>query len=821
MKFITKAQEKALQRQYKEGSSMEQDVIVKIFNPYGGGTWYIMNQDPEDPDYLWGMVDLGYGIEMGSISLSDLESVKVPPFMMPLERDQFWTPRKASEVWSEHSRIMADGGMTRIGKNVTISPNESYDRGMYRGIFGDMDFDSIPNPDDPNPLKGGDVKQIEQTSFTEGFAKLLDRRKELESSMYDAISEIEDITPKSAKIYARTKTPFSIINKLIKKRMIDLSNPKRGLTDMVGTMVVVDDNKQLNEVRGKIEGKHVLGEPIEVEDFYQEPQNGYRAIHYILTIDNIPYELQLKTKRQKAITELSHELYKNGTLNGDGMERLTALAFKADNGDKASAKEIDDILKDDNKALSILSTEKSKKFASGGMVSSMSFYVPSRNVKDFKIEGADTRFKGSDIANGIYIKTGSRVADNVRTALSLAKGGSLVDYKYIPNSRIKSIRFKGVDDVALEGSDILNGMYIRKSALTNFTESDELKDWLATTDKYLKRYQDNKTASNRNILGVALTQAYQLEKDTWKNNYSVIIERIIKVNLALPASEKIPLFTSIYSAGTDLIGRILFEPKTKDMQSPYDFIPKLKGVNATLLANKKPTTAQDVVEATSLVVANDSLKPQMEYTFVDAEENIAVATDAHAMLGVSFKTSAKKSYGLDKKGGKVKLERWTENGSEMRFPNYIGVFPDKKDYELLFSSNTEHLEVAAKTVIKACLLGDMRTRQIYLANNQKVMAVNASLLASLISAFRKAGVKDVELLVQKGGQANRAIVFVPKGSDAASFYKNEVFGLLMPMLATNNDDVSSAIYKGKELQIVAMDAYGREYSAPTALSNLK
>lgn len=48
-----------------------------------------MNQDPSDPDYLWGVVDLGYGPEMGSISLSELKSVR-GSFGLGLERDMYF-----------------------------------------------------------------------------------------------------------------------------------------------------------------------------------------------------------------------------------------------------------------------------------------------------------------------------------------------------------------------------------------------------------------------------------------------------------------------------------------------------------------------------------------------------------------------------------------------------------------------------------------------------------------------------------------------------------------------------------------------------------
>ena len=102
MKLLTKAQITKLQKQYatynEEG--MDQMVIAKIFNPYGGGTWYLMNMDPEDGDYLWGIVDL-FAVEVGSFLLSELENIRVKPFGLKFERDMYFKPQRASEVYAK------------------------------------------------------------------------------------------------------------------------------------------------------------------------------------------------------------------------------------------------------------------------------------------------------------------------------------------------------------------------------------------------------------------------------------------------------------------------------------------------------------------------------------------------------------------------------------------------------------------------------------------------------------------------------------------------------------------------------------------------
>ena len=68
-----------------------QDVAVKIFNPYGNGTWYIMNQDPNDLNYLWAIVDW-HEVEVGSVSLEDL-------IYSHCEKDLYFKPKNALEIY--------------------------------------------------------------------------------------------------------------------------------------------------------------------------------------------------------------------------------------------------------------------------------------------------------------------------------------------------------------------------------------------------------------------------------------------------------------------------------------------------------------------------------------------------------------------------------------------------------------------------------------------------------------------------------------------------------------------------------------------------
>jgi len=100
MKLFTKDIDKRLFQQYQNGSDLESQVAVaKIFNPYGRGRWFLLNSDPQDPDYLWAIVQMGDIVEVGSVLRSELESVRVSPFKLPLERDLGFRMVNAGELY--------------------------------------------------------------------------------------------------------------------------------------------------------------------------------------------------------------------------------------------------------------------------------------------------------------------------------------------------------------------------------------------------------------------------------------------------------------------------------------------------------------------------------------------------------------------------------------------------------------------------------------------------------------------------------------------------------------------------------------------------
>jgi hypothetical protein len=99
MELMTKEIEKVAQAQYPRGSDLDQMVVAKFFDPQGSWTWYLMNQDPDDTDYLWGIVR-GFEVEMGSFSLSELRNFR-GRLGLGIERDLYFKPRTAREIWEK------------------------------------------------------------------------------------------------------------------------------------------------------------------------------------------------------------------------------------------------------------------------------------------------------------------------------------------------------------------------------------------------------------------------------------------------------------------------------------------------------------------------------------------------------------------------------------------------------------------------------------------------------------------------------------------------------------------------------------------------
>jgi len=243
---------------------------------------------------------------------------------------------------NKFNSLVSDIRFEKGGRTISIvNDGVKFDKSKYKAIYGDYDKDGTVNIDDANPLDARKKNKVEQVELKDTFDKLLSVKAELDDVMYDAVDTLDKKAPKDADIYARTKTPYSILKKLVEKRMLD---PEKGLTDMVGTTIAVENQKELEQVRDDIDGG-LLGKILDRDDYYKSPKAGYKAYHYIVEYQGIPVEVQLKTKTQKKLHEISHESYKKGNLNPKGLEKMSDLFEKSDRGDALSKKKVKKLLK--------------------------------------------------------------------------------------------------------------------------------------------------------------------------------------------------------------------------------------------------------------------------------------------------------------------------------------------------------------------------------------------------------------------------------------------------------------------------------------------
>lgn len=93
MKLITKEVEKAFEKQ-GDTSNMSMSEIKIVLKLFGGGafTWYLYEKLNED--IYMAFVNLGDPemAECGTVSMSELESIKFPPFGLGIERDMHFKP---------------------------------------------------------------------------------------------------------------------------------------------------------------------------------------------------------------------------------------------------------------------------------------------------------------------------------------------------------------------------------------------------------------------------------------------------------------------------------------------------------------------------------------------------------------------------------------------------------------------------------------------------------------------------------------------------------------------------------------------------------
>lgn len=78
---------------------------LKLFLPATACTWLIVEANPDDPDELFGLCDLGQGCpELGYVSMTELTSVRDPRLGLAVERDGSFEPKMSLGDYADEAR---------------------------------------------------------------------------------------------------------------------------------------------------------------------------------------------------------------------------------------------------------------------------------------------------------------------------------------------------------------------------------------------------------------------------------------------------------------------------------------------------------------------------------------------------------------------------------------------------------------------------------------------------------------------------------------------------------------------------------------------
>ncbi|MDC7784785.1 DUF2958 domain-containing protein [Rhodoplanes sp. TEM] len=81
--------------------------VVKVFNPYGSARWLLTESDPDEPDRLFGLCDMGVGEpEPGYVLRSEIEGarIQVGRYAFSMERDAYFEAEHTLSVYADQAR---------------------------------------------------------------------------------------------------------------------------------------------------------------------------------------------------------------------------------------------------------------------------------------------------------------------------------------------------------------------------------------------------------------------------------------------------------------------------------------------------------------------------------------------------------------------------------------------------------------------------------------------------------------------------------------------------------------------------------------------
>ena len=125
-KLMPKSIEKTLPRLYTTENELlgDRTAYARYFFPAGAYTAYLLEYDPKER-IGFGAVTMGYGWELGNISLDEMEEVRVRG--LRIERDLYFSPTKLHQI--EELEELVQGHFTKEALQAEENPTEELDKG--------------------------------------------------------------------------------------------------------------------------------------------------------------------------------------------------------------------------------------------------------------------------------------------------------------------------------------------------------------------------------------------------------------------------------------------------------------------------------------------------------------------------------------------------------------------------------------------------------------------------------------------------------------------------------------------------------------------
>ena len=177
-------------------------------------------------------------------------------------------------------------------------------------IFGDFDDDGTANIDDKYPFnkkKKGKTQEISLATELREYKKV--------ARDYSTTTKIINSRIKNSgfRTKYRVKSVNSILNKLRRKRL-------KTVQDVGGIMILTNSPEESYNAAKYIERNFKI---VSRDNYYKKPLNKfYRAIHYVIKVNDKFIEIQIKTSKEAKIHLRVHTKYKEGKINPKFESRL-------------------------------------------------------------------------------------------------------------------------------------------------------------------------------------------------------------------------------------------------------------------------------------------------------------------------------------------------------------------------------------------------------------------------------------------------------------------------------------------------------------------